>query len=133
MKTIYPVRSLMLGGAVVAGGSDFPVDTLNPWRQVAQAATRSHPADELMGIYDGVLTPWECLTVPEAIRMHTMGTAYQLHQDKTTGSIEVNKSADLIVIDQNLLNIDPGQISNTKVLMTMLGGKVVWEDPTTPL
>ena len=133
LDTIYPARSLMNGGAVVAGGSDFPVDALNPWREIEQAATREQPASELMGIYAGVLTPWECLTVPEAIRMHTMGTAYQLHQDDVTGSIKVGKYADLIVVDQNLLKIDPDNISDTKVLMTLLGGKVVWQDPANPL
>ena len=93
MDTIYPARSLMDYGAVLAGGSDFPVDPLNPWREIEQAVSRSQPANELMGIYDGVLTPWECLTLPEAIRMHTMGTAYQLHQDDVTGSVEMGKYA----------------------------------------
>ena len=65
----------------------------------------------------------------QALRMHTMGTAYQLHQDTVTGSIQVGKFADLIVLDQNLFKIPPSQIRNTKVLMTMVGGKVVWEDP----
>jgi N-acetylglucosamine-6-phosphate deacetylase len=49
---------------------------------------------------------------------------------QVTGSIRVGKFADLIVLDQNLFKIPPSQIRNTKVLMTMVGGKVVWEDPT---
>jgi predicted amidohydrolase YtcJ len=133
LDTIYPARSLMKYGAVLAGGSDFPVDALSPWREIEQAVTRAHAPDELMGIYAGVLTPWERLTLRQAIRMHTMGSAYQLHQDRATGSIQVGKFADLIVLDRNLFKIPIDQVSNTKVLITMLGGKVVWQDATTPL
>jgi predicted amidohydrolase YtcJ len=120
-------------GAVIAGGSDFPVDPLNPWKQVEMAVSRSQPANELMGIYDGVLTPWECLTLPESIRMHTMGAAYQLHQDDVTGSIEMGKYADLIVLDRNLFRIPVDDISETKVLLTMVNGEVVWEAPDSGL
>ena len=133
LDTIYPARSLMKYGAVLAGGSDFPVDPLNPWKEIEMAVSREQPANELMGIYPGVLTPWECLTLRQAIRMHTMGTAYQLHQDRTTGSIQVGKCADLIVVDQNLFKVPVDQISETKVLLTTLGGQVIWQDPTTPL
>ena len=133
LDTIYPARSLMKYGAVLAGGSDFPVDPLNPWKEIEMAVSREQPANELMGIYPGVLTPWECLTLRQAVRMHTMGTAYQLHQDRTTGSIQVGKYADLIVVDQNLFKVPVDQISETKVLLTILGGTVVWQDPTTPL
>ena len=62
-----------------------------------------------------------------------MGTAYQLHQDKVTGSIQVGKFADLIVLDQNLFKIPSSQIRDTEVLMTMVGGKVVWQDPANAL
>ena len=65
--------------------------------------------------------------------MATMGTAYQLHQDKVTGSIQVGKYADLIVLDQNLFKIPTMQIGDTKVLLTTLGGKVVWQDSVNPL
>ena len=65
--------------------------------------------------------------------MATMGTAYQLHQDNVTGSITVGKYADLIVLDQNLFKIPAMQISGTNVLLTMIGGKVVWQDPVNPL
>jgi predicted amidohydrolase YtcJ len=128
-KTMYPARSLMLGGAVLAGGSDFPVDALDPWREIEQAVTRTGVPDVNMGIYPGALLPKEDLSLMQALRMHTMGTAYQLHQNTVTGSIQVGKFADLIVLDQNLFKIPPSQIRNTKVLMTMVGGKVVWEDP----
>jgi predicted amidohydrolase YtcJ len=131
--TMYPTGSLMRAGAVLASGSDFPVDALAPWRQIEQTVTRAGVPDEMMGIYPGVLLPQECLTLQQALRMATMGTAYQLHQDRTTGSIQVGKLADLIVLDQDLFKIPTSQIRYTKVLMTMVGGEVVWEDPSSPL
>lgn len=132
-KTMYPTRSLMLGGAVLAAGSDFPVDALAPWRQIEQTVTRAGVPDENMGIYPGALLYKEHLTLKQALRMATMGTAYQLHQNKVTGSIKVGKFADLIVLNQNLFKIPASKIRDTKVLMTMVGGKVVWQDPSNPL
>jgi predicted amidohydrolase YtcJ len=132
-KTMYPARSLAKYGAVLAGGSDFPVDALAPWREIEQAVTRAGVPDVVAGVYAGVLNPKECLTLKDALRMHTMGTAYQLHQDKVTGSIQVGKFADLIVLDQNLFKVPSSQIRDTQVLMTMVGGKVVWQDPANPL
>jgi predicted amidohydrolase YtcJ len=58
-----------------------------------------------------------------------MNGAYQLHQEKVTGSLEVGKLADLIVLNQNLTTILLDDISKTDVLMTMVGGRVVWRDP----
>jgi len=132
-NTMYPARSLQKYGAVLAGGSDFPVDALAPWREIEQAVTRAGVPDVNAGVYAGVLNPSECLTLKDALRMHTMGTAYQLHQDKVTGSVQVGKFADLIVLDQNLFKIPSSQIRDTQVLMTMVGGKVVWQDPVNPL
>jgi hypothetical protein len=133
LATMYPARSLMKYGAVLAAGSDFPVDPLNPFNQIELAVTREQTPNELMGVYPGTLNYKEHLTLPEALRMSTMGTAYQLHQDKVTGSIQVGKFADLIVLDQNLFKVPLSQISASKVLMTVLGGTVVWQDPTNPL
>jgi len=132
-NTMYPARSLQKYGAVLAGGSDFPVDALAPWREIEQAVTRAGVPDVVAGVYAGVLNPSECLTLKDALRMHTMGAAYQLHQDTVTGSIKVGKFADLIVLNQNLFKIPPSQIRDTQVLMTMVGGKVVWQDPVNPL
>lgn len=129
-NTMYPARSLMKGGAILAAGSDFPVDSLNPWRQIEQAVTRTGVPDVNQGVYAGALLPKQDLTLKEALRMATMGTAYQLHQNKVTGSIQVGKFADLIVLNQDLFKIPASQIRDTQVLMTMVGGKVVWQDPS---
>lgn len=133
LNTEYPAHSLLVNGAILAQGSDWPVDPYNPFLAIMVAVTRENIPNPAMGKYGGTNIYSEHITLPQALRMGTMGTAYQLHQDKVTGSIQVGKFADLIVLDQNLFKIPAMQISSTKVLLTMIGGKVVWQDPTTPL
>ncbi len=77
--------------------------------------------------YPGRLGVDPGLPLKTALRAITLNAAYSLHQETTTGSIEVGKWADLIVLDRNLFEIDPQAIGDTKVLMTMVGGKVVYE------
>jgi predicted amidohydrolase YtcJ len=124
MKSIYPAGSLRNAGARLAGGSDWPVDPLNQWRQIEQAITRTAPVG-LAGTHPGALLPKEGITLEESLAMHTLGSAYQLKLDSITGSLEVGKRADLIVLNQNLLRIAVGKISETKVMMTMLDGRVI--------
>ena len=59
--------------------------------------------------------------------MHTVNAAYQMHMERETGSIEVGKYADLIVLSQNLFEVPTERISDTAILQTILGGKVVYE------
>jgi predicted amidohydrolase YtcJ len=67
--------------------------------------------------------------VPNGLKLHTQGAAYQLHLN--AGAIAKGKLADLIVVDRNPMTIPDTDIEDTQVLMTMLGGEVVWEVPTT--
>ena len=60
----------------------------------------------------------------------TINGAYQMHQEQVSGSLERGKLADLIVLDQNITTVPLDDISDTDVLMTMVGGKRVWEDPS---
>jgi predicted amidohydrolase YtcJ len=133
LDTMYPARSLMKNGAVLAAGSDWPVDPLNPFNQIMVAVTRENAEDPAAGKYAGANNYKEHLTLAQALRMSTMGTAYQLHLDRTTGSIQVGKQADLIVLDRNLFKIPAMEINQTSVLLTMVGGKVVWQDTETAL
>jgi predicted amidohydrolase YtcJ len=133
LNTSYPARSLLKGGAILAQGSDWPVDPYEPFNAIMVAVTRENVANPARGKYGGTNIYSEHISLPQALRMGTMGTAYQLHQEKVTGSIKVGKYADLIVLDQNLFKIPAMQISNTKVLMTMIGGQTVWQDPVNPL
>jgi predicted amidohydrolase YtcJ len=71
--------------------------------------------------------PEQCVNVEQAIRTYTINGAWQDHQDQVRGSIEVGKLADFCIIDQNILTIDPHKIDSLKVLMTIVGGKVVFD------
>ena len=125
----YPAFNLWRTGAVVAGGSDYPVDPLRPFVQIETAIT--HTGEQEPGVYPGALAPAEA--VPDllaVLRMHTINAAYEMHHEQARGSLEVGKDADLIVIDQNLFKIPVTKISETRVLMTMLGGKVVYDTGT---
>jgi len=75
------------------------------------------------------LNPEQAITLAQAIEAFTMGSAFVNHQDTKTGSVEVGKLADLIVIDQNLFKIEPQAISDTNVVLTLFGGKPVYGKP----
>ncbi len=78
----------------------------------------------------GALSPGE--VIPDllpVIKMHTINGAYQMHQERNTGSIEIGKQADLIVLSQDLFAVPTERISDTRVLLTILGGTIVYRDP----
>lgn len=70
---------------------------------------------------------YECITLPQAIHGYTLGAAYAGRREKTEGSLETGKVADLIVVLQDLFHTDPHQVGKTEVLVTIVGGKVVYE------
>ena len=124
-KWMYPIRSVLDAGGKVAFGSDWNVSTADPLYQIETAVTRvdavSHATDPL--------NPEQAITLEEAVTAFTAGSAWVNHQELETGSVEVGKLADLIVLDQNLFEIDPKQISETKVLLTLFGGLPVYGNP----
>ncbi|PYT12970.1 MAG: hypothetical protein DMF51_11940 [Acidobacteria bacterium] len=124
---LYPAAELWRSGAVIAGGSDYPVDPLLPFVQIETAV--DHTGETVPGVFPGALSPRE--VVPDrlaVIKMHTINAAYQLHRERDIGSIEVGKYADLIVLSQDLFRIPVERISDTRVLLTMLGGTIVFRD-----
>jgi predicted amidohydrolase YtcJ len=116
-------KSIANDGGRYAFGSDWPIVTLNPWEGLQTAVTRQtaegKPADGFV--------PSERLTVAEAVEGYTMGAAYAGRREKTEGSIEAGKVADMIIVDRNIFEIDPHQIGETKVITTIAGGKIVYE------
>jgi len=124
-KRAWVWRSIEDKGGALAFGSDWPVVTLNPWRGVQTALTRQ--TDEGKPEYGFV--PQQRLSLDDTLRAYTLGAAFAGRREKTEGSIESGKLADLIVIDHNLFLIEPTEIGKTEVLMTMVGGKVVYESP----
>lgn len=117
---VEPYGQIFKAGARVAYGSDWPVDPLNEWYAFQIAVTRSDPANP------GRLNADPGLTIGQALRAATIDAAYELHQDDVTGSLEPGKFADLIVLDRNPLKIAPEEVSGTKVLLTVVGGKEVY-------
>lgn len=120
-RWLYPIRSLQLSGAVLAFGSDWSVSSANPLEEIEVAVLRRGPAGETKETF----IPEERIDLRDALAAFTIGSAYVNFLDQKTGSIEAGKVADLIVLDRNLFNIPPEQISETKVLLTLLDGKPV--------
>jgi predicted amidohydrolase YtcJ len=126
-RWIYPIRSLLKSGAMLAFGSDWSVSSPNPLEEMEVAVTRMGPAGETKEPF----LPEERIDLRDALAAFTIGSAYVNSQDDKTGSLEVGKLADLIVLDRNLFAIPPEQIGEAKVLLTLFGGKPVHGDPAT--
>jgi len=124
---VFATRELREAGATIAGGSDWPVDPLAPFTQFESAVTRTGEVNPEFGIFPGALNPDQALTRWDSFRIHTANTAFQLHQERRTGTLEPGKQADLIVLDRDVMRVPVKRISDTKVRTTMLGGKVVHE------
>lgn len=119
----YAFRSLLDAGAVLAFGSDWFVAPMEPLPGIYAAVTRR----TLDGKNPGGWVPAEKITVAEAIRAYTMGSAYASFTERDKGSIEVGKLADLAVLSADILTIDPAEIEKTKVVMTIFAGKILYE------
>lgn len=122
---MYPIKSVLDTGAVVAFGSDWSVSTANPFPQIETAITRLSATGEDYP----VMLPEERIDLESAIAAFTINAAFLNRHEDVTGSVEVGKHADLIVLDRNLFDIDAADISETRVLLTLFGGKVVHGDP----
>jgi hypothetical protein len=123
-RWLYPIGSVLRTGAVVAFGSDWSVSSPNPLEEMEVAVTRMGPAGETTTPF----IPEERIDLKDAIAAFTINAAYVNFLDDRTGSIEPGKLADLIVVDRNLFTIRPEEISEAKVVLTLLGGKPVFGD-----
>ena len=116
-------NSIAKAGGHLAFGSDWNVVTLNPWEGLQMAATRQTTE----GKPDGGWMPEQRVTLAQAVEGYTLGAAYAGRREKTEGSIEPGKLADLIIVSQNIFEIDPHAIAQTKVVKTIVGGRVVYQ------
>jgi predicted amidohydrolase YtcJ len=123
-KTTYAFRSLLNSGATLAFGSDWDVAPMSPLMGIYGAVTRR----TLDGKHPDGWIPEQKITVEEAVRAYTMGSAYASFEEKIKGSIEPGKLADFVVLSDDIFAIDPVKIADTKVLMTIFDGKVI-SDP----
>ncbi len=117
-ETNNPIRSPMRHGVFVALGSD--ILPIGPMVGLYAAVTRK-------GMSGAVVGPGEALTMPEAIVAYTRLAAYLTFEEDIKGSLEIGKLADMVVLSQDLLTIDPERTMDTDVEMTILGGTVVYE------
>ena len=116
-------HSIQAAGGVLAFGSDWPIVTLNPWPGLQNAVTRQTTEGKPKGGW----IPAQRVSLAEAIKGYTLNAAFAGHREKTEGSLEPGKVADLIVVSQDVFKVDPLKIGETKVLLTILGGHVVYK------
>ncbi|MBV9937896.1 MAG: amidohydrolase family protein, partial [Acidobacteriaceae bacterium] len=125
-KTTYAFRALLDTGAILAFGSDWDVAPMTPLMGIYGAVTRR----TLDGKRPNGWVPEQKITVAEAVKAYTMGSAYASFEEKLKGSIEPGKLADLVVLTDDIFTVDPVKIADTKVYMTIFDGKIiVGKDP----
>jgi predicted amidohydrolase YtcJ len=117
-KGAYAWRSLLDAGAVVTNGTDAPVEDVDPLRSFYAAVTRRR-ADNGM-----IFFPEQKISRKEAIYSYTLANAYAAFEEQDKGSLSKGKLADLVVLSEDLRNCPDEAILGTKVLMTVVGGKV---------
>ncbi len=120
---LYPIGSLALSGAVLVGGSDWPVSSLSPFDAIEVAVRRCEPGNPKSKAW----LPLERASLCTMLDAYTINGAFIQHHETETGSLEVGKAADLIVVDQNLFVIKPELIHKTKILLTLLDGQPVYK------
>jgi predicted amidohydrolase YtcJ len=116
-------RSMLDAGAPVAFGSDWPVAPLSPILGIYAAVTRA----TLDGKHPDGWFPEQRLTVEEALRAYTYGSAYAAFQEHEKGSITPGKLGDVVVLSQDLFSIPSANIKGSHVVMTIVGGRIVYE------
>jgi predicted amidohydrolase YtcJ len=121
-KDAYAWRSLVNAGSMLAFGTDYPVEPLNPMEGLYAAVSRKdRKGEEGNGWF-----PEQKLTMKEAIKYYTLGSAYAQFMDKRKGMIKPGYLADIVITDKDLLTIPENEIMKTKVDYTITGGKVVY-------
>jgi hypothetical protein len=119
----YPFQSLLRHGATLAFGSDWSVSTPNPLLEIETAVRRISPAHRQKESF----FPDERVSLTDAIAAFTAGSAYVNHLDRETGSVEVGKLADLVVLDRDLFEPDVGPIGDARVDLTIINGEIVFD------
>src|SRR5687767_4496267 len=129
-KGAYAFKSIQASGAVLSFGTDWPGTSaseypINPMLGLYAAVTRQTITGEPVAGW----FPNERITIEDAIKAYTYNTAYANFEEKTKGSIEVGKLADLTVLSKNLLKVEPKEFFSTNVIYTIVDGKIVYELP----
>ena len=117
-RWMYPARSMLDAGAVIAGASDWPVSTANPFEAIYQAETRAGP--------QGVLDASQRMPREAMLYAYTRNAAMVLGELPRIGSIAPGKRADLALIDRDLLTVPAEEMKGAAVLFTVWAGKIVY-------
>ena len=123
IKGGYAWRRLLDSGAVIASGSDFPVELPDPFHGLYAAVARQ----DRDGLPEGGWYADQAMTRAEALHSFTLGAAYAAHQEERFGSLEPGKWADFIVIDRDYFEIPADEIDDIRVLQTWVGGELVFD------
>ena len=116
----YPARSLFDAGAIIAGASDWPVSSSNPFEAIYEAVTRKGPK--------GVLNPDERMPRLAMLYAYTRNAARAMRADNWIGTLAPAYKADMVLIDRDLTTVDEEAIKDTRVLWTMFGGRIVYRN-----
>lgn len=119
----YVWQTLLSTGAVIVNGTDVPVEPINPLASFYASVTRK----TLAGTPEGGYESGQRMTRVQALRSYTLDAAYGAFMEKRTGSIEIGKRADFTVFSKDIMSIDENEVLKTDVLMTIVGGKVLFE------
>ncbi len=123
IKGAYAWRKLLDVGAIIANGSDFPVELANPMHGLYASVTRKSRA----GLPENGWYVDEAMTREETLHSFTWAAAYAAHQEDRLGSLEAGKWADFIVVDRDFFEIADSEIDDIQVLQTWVGGDLVYE------
>jgi predicted amidohydrolase YtcJ len=121
----YAWRSLLATGVPVPNGSDFPVELTNPLLSFSASVSRM----DAKGWPTGGWYPAQRMTREEALKSMTLWPAYAAFQERELGSLSPGKHADFVVLDRDIMTVEPGELPGTVVLATYIGGKAVFERP----
>lgn len=121
---MWPVKSLMDSGAILAFGTDAPVWNLNPMEGIYAAITRQQPWD---GYPEGGFAPEQRVSLAEALQAYTYGSARAENFENRIGSLHPGKLADVVVMDRNLFTATPEEILEAKPLYTIIDGRIVYQ------
>jgi predicted amidohydrolase YtcJ len=120
-RKLWPIKSLVEAGALVTYGSDWSVvPTPNPWPGIEAMVTRADPS----GAMEGSLWPEQAIDLQTAVRIFTLNSAIANRAGDRSGSLEVGKDADFIVLDRNIFKVPITEVGDTQVLMSVVGGRM---------
>jgi predicted amidohydrolase YtcJ len=115
---LYEIRSFEQAGTRIVAGSDWPVSTANPFLAIQVGMTRRDPMDPGASVWN----PAQRVSLDTLLRAYTIEGAKLNHRERDTGSLEVGKAADFIILDRDLFSIPPENIGETRVLATFVDG-----------